>query len=85
MTPDGWAIPYRCSEGSHASVTAPVSAKGQMADSWQGRYNGQLATYTITSNAINALTFSGTTSPITAALRGKGSGQRRRDRRPDDG
>jgi len=48
-------------------------AKGQMAYIWQGLFNGQLANFTITSNAITSLTFTGTSPSFTATLQGKGA------------
>jgi hypothetical protein len=55
----------------NARYTKTGGAKGQVAYVWQAMYNGQLANFTITSNAISTLTFSGTTTPITATLQGK--------------
>jgi len=48
------------------------SPKGQMMYSWQGTYGGQAATFTIASNALSSLSFSGTTV-VTATLQGKAS------------
>lgn len=58
----------------NARYTKTGGAKGQVAYSWQGMYNGQLANFTITSNAISTLSISGGTTAIpaiTATLQGK--------------
>lgn len=73
-TGGGWIADSSTGQGAlsfNARYTIQGGTKGQMAYSWQGMYNGQLANFTITSNAISTLTFSGTTSPIMATLQGK--------------
>jgi len=75
-TGGGWIADSSSSNGQgalsfNARYTKTGGAKGQMAYSWRGMYNGQLANFTITSNAISTLTFTGSGSTITATLQGK--------------
>ena len=56
--------------GFNARYNKQGSPKGQMMYSWEGIYGGQAATFTIASNALSSLSFSGTTV-VTATLQGK--------------
>jgi hypothetical protein len=57
----------------HARYNSTGSPKGQMVYVYQALYNGVLADFTIQSNALSALQFTGTTNPISATLQGKAS------------
>jgi len=75
-TGGGWLADSQSSSGRgsvsfNARYTKTGGAKGQMAYIWQGMYNGQLANYIVTSNAITSLTFTGASPLFTATLQGK--------------
>jgi len=58
--------------GFNARYNTQGSPKGQMMYSWEGIYGGTAATFTIASNALSSLSFSGATV-VTATLQGKAS------------
>ena len=56
--------------GLNAFYNSAGKAQGQFAYVWSGTYNGVPAFFTITSNALTALGFSGSTYPLSATLSG---------------
>ena len=56
--------------GLDAFYGSAGKAQGQFAYVWSGTYNGVPAFFTITSNALTALGFSGSTYPLSATLSG---------------
>jgi hypothetical protein len=56
--------------GFNARYNSNGKAQGQMVYVWRGTYNGFAADYIIKSNALTALSFTGTTYPLSATLQG---------------
>src|SRR5207237_502917 len=73
-TGGGWVNDPGGSKGNfgfNARYNKSGSAQGQMVYVYRGLYNGVPADFIIKSNSLTALSFSGTTFPITATLQGK--------------
>jgi hypothetical protein len=70
----GWILDPNGRKGNfgfNARYNKRGSPQGQMVYVYRGYYNGVLADFIIKSNALEALSFSGTQYPITATLQGK--------------
>jgi uncharacterized repeat protein (TIGR01451 family) len=75
-TGGGWVPDASSSNGKgnfgfNARYNNSNKPQGQMVYVWRGTYNGVAADFVIKSNSLTALSFSGTTFPISATLQGK--------------
>ncbi len=70
----GWIVDPNGKKGNfgfNARYNKRGQPQGQMVYVFRGYYNGVLADFIIKSNALDALSFSGTTYPIEVTLQGK--------------
>ena len=73
-TGGGWVLDPNGKKGNfgfNARYNKKGAPQGQMVYVYRGYYNGVLADFIIKSNALDALSFSGTQYPIRATLQGK--------------
>ena len=75
VTGGGWVTDSNSSNGKgnfgfNARYNNNGKAQGQMVYVWRGTYGGVAADYVIKSNSLTALSFTGTTYPLSATLQG---------------